>query len=109
MTSRTRFTSLAGTTVAAFVLAAAALSGTAQAQGPTITPGPPPFIHTHPMIPAGGIERHPRLRAAMNNLQRIENNLSRDPYDFHGHKVRAMQLINQAIGELNQAISSDQH
>ncbi len=60
--------------------------------------------------PRGGrVEKHPVLRRAINQLDRIEGELAKADDDFQGHKEKARDLIHQAIEQLKRAIQSDKH
>ncbi len=48
--------------------------------------------------------RHPRIRVAIRALRRVEQDLSKAPPVFGGHKAQAQQLIHQAIEHLRQAL-----
>ena len=55
-----------------------------------------------------GRERHPEIREAIRQLQRAKETLQRDAArDFGGHRANAVQQINQAIAQLQQALQSD--
>jgi hypothetical protein len=63
--------------------------------------------------PAGGAqgqgrERHPEIREAIRQLQNAKQTLQRDAArDFGGHRANAVQQINQAIAQLQQALQYD--
>lgn len=52
-------------------------------------------------------ERHPHVRAAMKALQTAENQLKRGAHDFGGHRVKALELTQQAKKEIDRAIEWD--
>ncbi len=54
-------------------------------------------------------EHHPKLRRAMNILNRAKGVLQHAAHDFKGHRVAAIHDIEQAQGELRQAMQVDQH
>ena len=55
-----------------------------------------------------GRERHPEIREAIRQLQNAKQTLQRDAArDFGGHRANAVQQINQAIAQLQQALQSD--
>jgi hypothetical protein len=59
---------------------------------------------------ATGQEKHPVMRKAVNQLQRIKEELQNDASrDFDGHRANAVKLIDQAIEQLQQGIRSDKH
>jgi hypothetical protein len=50
------------------------------------------------------LERHPHIRAAMRDLRQAENKLGTADHDFGGHRVKALELVKQAEGELREAL-----
>jgi hypothetical protein len=60
-----------------------------------------------PVFVAATRERHPVLRRAMANLQRARTNLQNAAQDFGGHRVKALELTNQAIQEVQAAMAFD--
>ena len=52
-------------------------------------------------------EQHPELRRALGALNRAEGMLTRAPHDFDGHREKALDLTQQAINEVKQAIQAD--
>ncbi len=54
-------------------------------------------------------ERHPEIRDAIGLLNRAQDRLSHAAHDFHGHRVKAMQHISEALEELHAAQRSDRH
>jgi hypothetical protein len=67
------------------------------------TPPPPPGAVGH----RGHREHHPELRMALRALNRAKTALQRGSHDFSGHREKALDLTNQAISEVQQAIQSD--
>ncbi|MHB8486318.1 MAG: hypothetical protein ACYDCM_11435 [Candidatus Acidiferrales bacterium] len=57
----------------------------------------------------GSRERHPEIRDAIGLLNRAQDRLSHAAHDFHGHRVKAMQHISEALEELHAAQASDRH
>jgi hypothetical protein len=53
------------------------------------------------------MERHPEIQAAIRHLQQAKNNLEHANHDFGGHRVKAIEHVNQALEELNQALNYD--
>ncbi len=53
--------------------------------------------------------RHPRIRAARQALAEAHNQLQNAAHDFGGHRVRAMRLIEEAQGQLRQAVEWANH
>lgn len=54
-------------------------------------------------------ERHPEIRDAIGLLNRAQARLNHAAHDFHGHRVKAMQHISEALEELHAAQASDRH
>lgn len=52
-------------------------------------------------------ERHPEIRAAQRDLSRAKEHLSVAAHDFGGHRVKAIQFIDQAQEELRDALQFD--
>jgi len=52
-------------------------------------------------------EPHPRMVAAIQQLQAARSSLEGAAQDYHGHRVRAIELINRAISEVQEGIASD--
>src|SRR5579872_4440030 len=76
--------------------------------GTIATQGP---IHAQTPNP-GGINRphrepHPELRKALRQLQNVKATLQSGARDFSGHREQAVDLVNQAISQVQQAIASD--
>ena len=56
----------------------------------------------------GGGERHPKIHQAINALQNAKGDLQNAAHDFCGHRVEALESVNEAIKQLNLALESDQ-
>jgi len=56
----------------------------------------------------GGGERHPKIHQAINALQVAKGDLQNAAHDFCGHRVEALEAVNEAIKQLNLALESDQ-
>jgi hypothetical protein len=52
-------------------------------------------------------ERHPEIRAAMHALTNAERYLAAGAHDFGGHRMKALQLVQQAEAELREALAYD--
>jgi len=70
-------------------------------QAPSAPPAPP-----QKQTPQHG-ERHPEIRAAMHALMNAERHLQEAAHDYGGHRVKAMELIKQAQGELRAGLEWD--
>jgi hypothetical protein len=76
--------------------------GTIATQSPVHAQGPNP----------GGInrphrEKHPELRRALRQLNNAETSLKSGAHDYSGHREQALDLVQKAISEVQQAITSD--
>jgi hypothetical protein len=47
---------------------------------------------------------HPRLQAALKHLQRTKQELTNAPHEFGGHRAKALQAVDTAIAEVNEAL-----
>jgi hypothetical protein len=52
-------------------------------------------------------ERHPELHRALRKLRAAKEDLEKASHDYAGHRVKAIQAIDQALEELKQALASD--
>ncbi len=52
-------------------------------------------------------EKHPELLAADQALHRALNHLEKAAHDFGGHRVKAMEHVRAALGEVSQAYAFD--
>ena len=95
---------------AALAIALAALTfapAAGFAANPPQTATTPPQQGAAPPTAAGG---HPVMHKAINQLERVKEELQNDASrDFGGHRARAVQLIDQAIQQLQQGIQYDKH
>jgi hypothetical protein len=59
--------------------------------------------------PAKGAKRegHPVLQNSVRQIEAIKDRLQNAPTDFGGHKEAAIDALNHALNELNQAIQFD--
>jgi hypothetical protein len=46
----------------------------------------------------------PEMQAALEHLRQAKENLEKGAHDKGGHRVRALELVNQAIAEVNAGI-----
>lgn len=56
-----------------------------------------------------GKEKHPEIRRAIKNLEQAKNSMTHAASDFGGHRVKALELTEQAIAELKLALASDKN
>jgi len=52
-------------------------------------------------------EKHPHIRAAIHELEEAKKELQRADHDFGGHRVEAIESIDNAIKQLRQALQFD--
>jgi len=50
-------------------------------------------------------ERHPHIRAAINELEQAKRELQTAAHDFGGHRVQAIRAIDEAIKQLREALA----
>jgi predicted S18 family serine protease len=53
------------------------------------------------------MEQHPAIEAAVKHLREAKNALEHANHDFGGHRVKAIEHVNQALAECEQALSFD--
>jgi len=88
----------------------AALALLAIALLPATYPGQAPPVQAPPVHAPGaakGQERHPEIRAAMRALQNAKRELEKGAHDFGGHRVKALEHVNQALAECREALTYD--
>ncbi len=61
---------------------------------------------TTPAKPEKG-ERHPEMKRALHTLERAKGDLENSAHDFGGHRVKALQLTEQAIQEVKAGLAFD--
>ena len=54
-----------------------------------------------------GAERHPQIRGAIRALEVAKKHLESAAHDFGGHRLRALEHVNQALGECRAALEFD--
>ncbi|HTC93394.1 MAG TPA: hypothetical protein VK699_08080 [Terriglobales bacterium] len=54
-----------------------------------------------------GRERHPSIRAAIRALEKAKSDLQHADHDFGGHREEAVEAIDNAIKQLNEALKYD--
>jgi hypothetical protein len=58
-------------------------------------------------VPLAFAEDQPHMQAALKSLQQAKMQLEKATHDKGGHRVKALELINQAISEVKQGIAFD--
>jgi hypothetical protein len=56
-----------------------------------------------------GKGQHPEIHHAMHKLQGAKNDLEHAAHDYEGHRTKAVQDIDSAMSELQQALAADRH
>jgi len=75
---------------------------------PAAAPAAPATPKPHPAAaPAPAPEPHPEIRDAIASLQRARDHLQHAAHDFGGHRVEAIQAIDQAIAQLRVCLKYD--
>lgn len=52
-------------------------------------------------------EHHPEIEAAIKHLREAKNNLEHASRDFGGHRAKALEHVNEALEECEQALHFD--
>lgn len=108
-TTKTLTANLAALTgIGAAALGLSAISpATAQGNFPYNSAPQPPVFRQHGDRDGQRGERHPEIRRALVNLNQAKNNLQRASHDFYGHREQALDLVNRAIDQCQQALKDD--
>lgn len=76
----------------------------------TVTPGvmnaATPAAAPSPMAQKGG-EQHPHIRAALHELREARRELETAAHDFGGHRKEAIEAVDNAIKQLQEALQYD--
>jgi hypothetical protein len=64
-------------------------------------------IPAQPTARRARAEEHPRIRAAIKELQAAKVELQKAPHDFGGHRADAVQAVDKAIEQLRLALQYD--
>ena len=73
----------------------------AAAAGPKTAAAPAPAVAAAPAAPAVAAvpERHPHIDEALESMRAAKHHLETAEHDFDGHRVKAIEHLNQAIHE----------
>jgi hypothetical protein len=73
----------------------------AAAAGPKAPVAPVPAVAAAPAAPAVAAvpERHPHIDEALESMRAAKHHLETAEHDFDGHRVKAIEHLNQAIHE----------
>lgn len=52
-------------------------------------------------------EDHPKMQAALEDLQKAQTQLQSAAHDFDGHRYRAIELTKEAIDQVQKGLESD--
>ena len=77
------------------------LAFTAAAAGPKAPAAPVPAVAAVPAMPAAAAtpEEHPHIHEALEAMRNAKHHLETAAKDFHGHRVKAIEHLDQAIHE----------
>jgi hypothetical protein len=68
--------------------------------------GAPPAA-PNPQVLKGSQEQHPHIRAALRELREARRELETAAHDFGGHRKEAIEAVDNAIKQLQQALQYD--
>lgn len=88
------------------LLSAGMLPVALQAQPRTSQPAAP-AVAAQAQPRKQGQERHPEIRAAIRALENAKHHLESGSHDFSGHRVKALEHVNQALQECREALQAD--
>jgi len=81
------------------------LTASSYAQAPAPADAPAAPVAAAPAVgKAVHHEHHPELRKAIRKLRGAKQDLEKASHDYDGHKAKAIEAINRAIEELNDAL-----
>ena len=89
------------------VAVAASLPLVFRAQPRSPQPAPAALASPSPVPPAASPtpqHRHPRIEAAIHHLEEAKRELEAAPEVFQGHRVKAIEHVNRALGECHRAL-----
>ncbi|HLW54617.1 MAG TPA: hypothetical protein VKW06_17405 [Candidatus Angelobacter sp.] len=66
------------------------------------SPAAPPQV-----VKGKGGEQHPHIRAALHELREARHELETAAHDFGGHRKEAIEAVDNAIKQLQQALEYD--
>lgn len=76
------------------------LAFSASAAGPTAPATPAAAVAALPATPAAAPPaEHPHIHEALESMRAAKHHLESAEHDFHGHRVRAIEHLDQAIHE----------
>jgi hypothetical protein len=82
------------------------LTGTCLAQTPPPAQAPVSPAEAPVAVKSTHHEHHPEIHKAMRKLRGAKEDLEKASSNYGGHKVKAIEAINHALAELQEALSS---
>ena len=94
--------------VALALAAAASLPLVFHAQPRSPQPAAAAVASPSPVPPAAipSPQHHPRIDAAIHHLEEAKRELEAAPEEFQGHRVKAIEHVNLALGECHKALEA---
>jgi hypothetical protein len=87
------------------LLAATVLPLVFFAQPGSSQPGTPPAT-ARAAAASPAPQHHPRIEAAIHHLEEAKRELEAAPEEFHGHRAKAIALVDQALEQCHKALES---
>jgi len=91
----------AGTALLAAALVPMAFHAQPGSPQPAAPPAPP-----RPAAASPAPQRHPRIEAAIRNLEQARRELDAAPAIYHGHREAAIKKVTEALEECHKALES---
>ncbi len=88
--------------VATVLAVSIASSAYAQTSVPSTSAAPEPAPQTAPHVK----ERHPQMHHARKALENAKKHLQDAKHDYNGHRTKALELVDQAIQEIDAGVDS---
>jgi len=85
--------------ITAAVLFTLAFPASAASPKSPAAPAIPVAASPVPASPAPAEESHPHIRAALESMRQAKHHLETAAHDFEGHRVKAIEHLDQAIHE----------
>jgi len=74
---------------------------------PVMNAAQPPAKPAPAYAPVPAPEQHPHIRAAIHELREAKHELETAAHDFGGHRAEAVEAVDNAIKQLEQALQYD--
>jgi predicted lipid-binding transport protein (Tim44 family) len=62
-----------------------------------------------PGAPANDKDEHPHMDAAKKALDNAKNQLQQAVHDYNGHRAKALDLVDQALKEINEGLKWEEN